>query len=131
MNKRVLSILLVLVLIFALTPAAFAASAAESAAADKLYTLGVLRGTDGGFELDRNATRQEALITVIRLLGREETALSGAYASSFTDVPALTDSVLAPVLTRHGVVGSALRSVGVQPLPPPDALPIGAQTTGL
>ncbi len=91
MNKRVLSILLVLVLIFALTPAAFAASAAESAAADKLYTLGVLRGTDGGFELDRNATRQEALITVIRLLGREETALSGAYSSSFTDVPAWAD----------------------------------------
>ncbi len=60
----------------------------------RLKELGLFRGTgtnpDGSprFELYRRGTRIEALIMLIRLLGKEDEALSGAWSHPFTDVPA-------------------------------------------
>ena len=91
MKKRIMSFIAVLALLAALLPSAFAATAEQSAAADELYTLGVLRGSSSGFGLDDGATRQEALTMVIRMLGRENTALSGTYKHPFRDVAAWAD----------------------------------------
>ena len=62
--------------------------------AQRLHSLGLLRGSgtlpDGSpdFELERPASRVEALVMLIRLLGREEEALAGTWTHPFTDVPA-------------------------------------------
>ena len=45
-------------------------------AAEALKTLKLFKGTSSGFELDRAATRMEALVMLIRLFGKEEAALS-------------------------------------------------------
>ena len=56
--------------------------------ADSLYALRLFKGGDTGYELSRAGSRVEALVMLIRLLGKEETALSGNWTHPFTDVPA-------------------------------------------
>lgn len=95
MKKKLLSFLLALVLCVGVFPAT--ASAAEdnaTQAAQTLYELGLFKGTgtnpDGTpiFDLDKTPTRNQALIMLIRLLGKEEEALSISWGSiPFTDVP--------------------------------------------
>ncbi len=58
-----------------------------------LYELGLLKGTgntfsEAGLELHRNATRTEACITIVRMLGKEEKANYQQNGHPFTDVPA-------------------------------------------
>ncbi len=55
--------------------------------ADSLDYLGLFKGTTQGYELERNATRMEALVTIIRLIGQEKQAQSSGLVSSFEDVP--------------------------------------------
>ncbi len=61
--------------------------------ADALYSLGLFKGTgtnaDGTpiYSLDKNATRVESLVMLIRLLGEENAALSSTASHPFTDVP--------------------------------------------
>lgn len=59
--------------------------------ADRLYRLRLFKGSDKGYELSREGSRIEALVMLIRLLGKEETALSGTWKHPFTDVPAWAD----------------------------------------
>ncbi len=72
--KTALVLLLALALVAALP--VFAATDEAAAAADALNALGLFRGTEAGYELDRAPTRAEALVMLIRLLGREEEALA-------------------------------------------------------
>lgn len=83
--KQILSLLLVLSLLLCGVSAAEAGHALE--AAEYLAELGVFRGSDDGYELDRAPTRIEALIMLLRLLGEEEAALAFTGACIFTDVP--------------------------------------------
>lgn len=55
--------------------------------AEALSQLGLMRGTDAGFELNRPATRIEALVMFLRILGEEEKALACTAANPFSDVP--------------------------------------------
>lgn len=62
--------------------------------AEELYRLGLFKGVDDtgkNFDLDRAANRVEGLVMLIRLLGREEAALSGAWSHPFLDVPEWAD----------------------------------------
>ncbi|NLA87894.1 MAG: hypothetical protein GX847_11580, partial [Clostridiales bacterium] len=69
----------------------------ETAAAERLKALGLFQGVgtnpDGSpnFNLESPPTRVEALVMLIRLLGREEEALSGSWEHPFTDVPEWAD----------------------------------------
>ncbi len=56
--------------------------------ANRLKELGLFRGSDIGFELDRQPTRIEALVMLIRLLGKEAEAKAGTWTQPFTDIPA-------------------------------------------
>ncbi len=67
----------------ALTPAQKSAAALQS--------LNLFKGTDLGFELDREPTRMECIVTIIRLLGEENAALSCTDKHPFTDIPEWAD----------------------------------------
>lgn len=88
----IFSFLMICVLLLSLAPAAMAAGSKAQAAAETLYTLGLLRGTradaDGmpDYDLDRAPSRQEAVTMLVRLLGKEKEAESGAWRTPFTDV---------------------------------------------
>ncbi|HNY00225.1 MAG TPA: trypsin-like peptidase domain-containing protein [Oscillospiraceae bacterium] len=91
MKRKILSILLAAALTAALTVPAFAWSGDEMAAADELYSLGLFKGTGEGYALDRAATRQEAAVMLVKLLGRQNAALTGHYSHPFSDVDAWAD----------------------------------------
>lgn len=61
------------------------------AQAQMLYDLGLFKGTDKGFTLEKSMTRAEASVMLTRLLGAEKTALSGNWKHPFTDVPQWAD----------------------------------------
>ena len=90
--KKLISLVLTLVLMCSMIPAAHAASDEATQAAQTLYELGLFRGTgtnpDGTpiFDLDRTPTRNQAVIMLVRLLGKEEESLAGNWNLPFTDV---------------------------------------------
>lgn len=91
--KKLISLFLVLTLLLCMAPAASAADAAEATqAAETLYALGLFRGTgthaDGTpiYDLDKTPTRNQAIIMLVRLLGKENEALAGTWEIPFTDV---------------------------------------------
>lgn len=61
------------------------------AQAQMLYDLGLFKGTDKGFALEKSMTRAEASVMLTRLLGAEKTALAGNWKHPFTDVPKWAD----------------------------------------
>ena len=58
----------------------------SSDAADTLNALGLFQGTGNGYELDREPTRAEALVMLIRLLGKEAEAKAYAADCPLRDV---------------------------------------------
>lgn len=91
--KKMLSFILALTMIVCMVPVAAAANTDETQAAEALYELGLFRGTginpDGTpiFDLDKTPTRNQAVIMLVRLLGKEQEALSGNWELPFIDVP--------------------------------------------
>lgn len=71
---------------------------AETAAAERLKALGLFQGVgtnpDGStnFDLARKPSRTEALVMLIRLLGKDNEAVSGSWEHPFTDVPKWADN---------------------------------------
>lgn len=72
------------VLAGALTVSALAADFAANA--DHLGELGLFRGTELGYELDRAPSRAEAAVMLVRLLGAEDEAQALSYTAPFTDL---------------------------------------------
>lgn len=114
MKKRIASCVLTFALCFSLlSPAALAVgrdtSFEESLAAD-LKSLGIFRGvSDTDFDLARSPTRIEALVMLIRVLGKEHDAISGQWSHPFTDVPAWADKYVGYAYINgltNGVSGS-------------------------
>ena len=75
----------------------------DETAALALSTIGVFRGTDTGFELDRAPTRLEASVMLVRLRGLEDDAAQrledGLIQHPFTDVPSWAESSVACLYT--------------------------------
>lgn len=63
--------------------------------AEALESMGLFKGTDQGFELERQASRTEAIIMLIRLIGEEEAALNYKSDHPFTDVAKWADTYVA------------------------------------
>jgi hypothetical protein len=94
MVRKLWTTLVVLALMLQPLPALAAGSFEECA--QELSRLGLFRGTDSGFELDRAPSRAEAMVMLIRLLGKESAALSyqppaDSPAHPFDDVPKWAD----------------------------------------
>jgi hypothetical protein len=98
MKKRIFALLLAVIMcVGLLSSTAMAASTTrdvsfeESLAAD-LKEMGLFQGvSDTDFALGRAPTRTEALVMLIRLLGKEDTALNGTWTHPFTDVASWAD----------------------------------------
>lgn len=90
--KRIVSILMCFAICFISMPAiSFAAgrdtSQEERLAAD-LKALSLFKGvSDTNFDLNRAPSRVEALVMLIRVLGKETDALNGVWRHPFNDVP--------------------------------------------
>ena len=93
MKKRIFALVSCITLLFSLfAPQAFASNSRdtsfeESLAAD-LKTLGLFKGyTDTDFGLNEKPTRVQALVLLVRFLGKEKEATSRVWEHPFTDVP--------------------------------------------
>ncbi len=87
-KTKVIAMLMALVMCMTVMLSATAYDAKDGQAkAEILSTLGLFKGTDKGFELDRAPTRLEALIMLIRMTGMENEALYGEWEHPFTDAP--------------------------------------------
>ena len=84
MKKTFITIVVVVILACSLVVSASAASFEHLA--DDLNALGLFRGTDNGYDLDRAPNRVEALVMLLRLYGLEEEALACESDHPFTDV---------------------------------------------
>jgi len=54
--------------------------------ADTLYDFGLFKGTDKGYELEKNLTREESATILVRLLGEEDKLNASDFKEVFTDV---------------------------------------------
>jgi len=84
---KLIAVALVLSLVFSTSALASGSSPVSVKNADALYSLGLFKGTGGGYDLDNTPTRIQGLVMLIRLLGEENKALSDSSANPFTDVP--------------------------------------------
>lgn len=67
--------------------------------AQELKSMGLFQGTDAGFDLDREPSRTEAAVMLVRMLGTEAEARaeysSGGISHPFADVPGWADAYIA------------------------------------
>lgn len=88
---------LILLIVLCITIAAPAVYATEERViyfentAEMLKSIGIFKGTDKGFELDRRPTRSESAVIIVRLLGKETEALQNNYEHPFSDVQEWAD----------------------------------------
>ena len=64
---------------------AYDAETAEKQA-DALNQMGLFKGTENGYDLDKVPTRAQSSVMLVRFLGKEEEALSLEYSAPFNDV---------------------------------------------
>ena len=120
MKKFLSGVLAAICLTGACTIPAMAASPCEDAAAmaDALHTFGLFSGTgtnaDGTpiYSLEAVPTRQEALVMLIRLLGKESQAQKGEYSHPFADVDAWADPYVAYAYENNLASGVSATSFG-------------------
>jgi len=97
MKKRIISLVLCIALCLScISITSFASDARdishEETLAASLKSLGLFKGvSDTEFDLERKPTRAEALVMLIRVLGKESEALEGTYSHPFIDVPEWAD----------------------------------------
>lgn len=77
-------IAVLIVLIIAISTSVFAAP--DTQYADKLYELGLFKGTDNGYELEKTLTREESATILVRLLGEEGNVDADDFNEVFVDV---------------------------------------------
>lgn len=88
MKHKIIAALLAVLLAAALAVPAAALNEQE-ATADALNELGLFLGMgDGDYALDQKLTRAQGITLLVRMIGKEQQASGGSYATPFTDVPA-------------------------------------------
>ncbi len=87
---------------------AFAAEYTKEA--DALNAIGLFKGTENGYELDKTFTRAEGAAMIVRLLGKEKEALSGAGTVKFTDVSGHWAKPYVTYCSAHGITNGTSES---------------------
>jgi len=95
MKRRAICLILSIILCWCLIPVQSSAvrdTSYEESLAVQLKTLGLFKGvSETNFDLGRPPTRTEALVILIRLLGKEQDALASNWRHPFTDVASWSD----------------------------------------
>ena len=117
MRRRIIPALLCLVLflnLFSLPALAVGEKLAYATEqAGELKALGLFQGiSENNFDLSRAPTRTEALVMLVRLLGKEAEALSGEYSHPFLDVPAWADAYVGYAYEQKLVNGVSAHHFG-------------------
>ena len=86
MKKTMMALIVAILMIFS-TITVFSVDDSDINTADALNDLGLFLGTGNGYELEKGLTRAEGVTLLVRMIGKEEAALSGDYDNDFTDVP--------------------------------------------
>ncbi len=116
--KRLISLVAVLCVLFCALAAGAEArdTSAEETTAAALKSLGLFRGvSDTNFDLNRAPTRVEALVMLIRTLGKESEALGGNWTHPFTDVPSWADPYVGYAYENGLTKGVSATSFGSGP----------------
>lgn len=101
--RKTISLLIALIMCVLVFPVSASARtfAFEEMHAQALKELGLFKGvSDTDFDLERPATRVEAIVMLIRLIGCENDALSNHYWHPFTDVPAWANDYIGYAYTN-------------------------------
>lgn len=112
--KGIFSLILTLSLIFAMVLPAYAADMDQAQTkATALKKLGLFKGvSETDFALDRAPTRIEAMVMLIRTLGKEAEALDVGGKHPFTDVPAWADKYIGYAYEKGLTKGVSATSFG-------------------
>ena len=84
--KKLIAILLAVCTVFSLCVPAFAAK--NEAQAESLHALGLLQGTENGYDLEKPLTREQGVVMILRLLGKEAQAQKNVRKHPFSDLGA-------------------------------------------
>ena len=86
MKKTMMALIVAILMIFS-TITVFSVDDSDINTADALNDLGLFLDTGNGYELEKGLTRAEGVTLLVRMIGKEDAALSGDYDNDFTDVP--------------------------------------------
>lgn len=113
--KVIISLVLMLVMGLMVFMPAYAANTTEAEMrASALKRLGLFRGvSDTNFDLNRVPTRTEALIMLIRVLGKEPEALQGNWSHPFIDVASWADKYVGYAFNNALTKGVSATAFGV------------------
>lgn len=120
MKKKILSMLLCFTLIICIIPQnTYAQSSRDTSFEEELATdlkaLGLFKGvSETNFDLNREPTRVEALVMLIRILGKESDALSNNYIHPFTDVPSWADKYVGYAYEKGLTKGTSATKFGTE-----------------
>jgi len=84
--KKLHSVLALALALLMLVPC-FASAVSFTAQADAMKDMGLFLGTNNGYDLDKEPTRAQAAVMLVRFLGKEAEAKAGEWETPFTDVP--------------------------------------------
>lgn len=102
--KSSYKVILIMVILLCLTPISqvYAETSVQyEDEADKLSDMSLFQGTNNGFELDKVSTRGQGAAMLVRLIGKEDEALSMDYELPFTDVPKWAKPYVGYLYTNH------------------------------
>ena len=83
--KAFKSIIFILIVALSVNVNAYASDTVDYA--QTLHSLGIIQGTDKGFEPQKTLTRAESAAIITRLLGKENSLSKTGYEENFIDVP--------------------------------------------
>ena len=111
--RKISAVILIAALIFSCSVTAAAADSADLSA-DILYTLGLVRGSDTGYDANRQMTRTDAAVMAVRLSGGEARAQSENRQCPFEDVPAWAEPYIGYAYDTGIVKGRDTKTFGAQ-----------------
>lgn len=133
MSKKILSLILILALAFSIAGFANAKAVTTSVEitttaevdttldrANALKDLGLFKGTDTGFELERAPTRTEAIVMLLRMLGEEKAAEASLHTDPFIDVPSWATKYISYAYNKGYTNGTSATTFGSDDLATPE-----------
>jgi len=88
LSKRLIFIIIPIIIALVFTQLGTASTVNNQVKAEQLQELGILKGSNKGFELEKSLSRVDGSVMLVRLLGDEQLALQDKYKHPFVDVPA-------------------------------------------